>query len=385
MERTLFEPEHRDFREAFVAWLERDVVESYPQWERDGRIPRELFHAAGRHGFLGMSVPEEHGGAGAADYRFNAAIAEETHGRGLGSLGIAFAVQNDICLPYFLEFGSPEQHERWLPGLATGELVAAIAMTEPGTGSDLAAMRTRAVRDGEEYLISGAKTFISNGLNAELVIVAATTDPAQGHRGVTLFVVEADTPGFARGEQIEKLGLHAQDTAELFFDEARVPLANRLGEEGAGFRMLMANLAQERLSIAVGAVASAETAIAQTVEYVGTRRAFGNPLSALQTARFALAELRTEVDVARIFVDRCVEALCAGRLAAEDAAKAKWWTTELQGRVIDRCLQLHGGYGYTLEYPIGRAYLDARVTRIYGGANEVMKEIVARSMGLGAG
>jgi alkylation response protein AidB-like acyl-CoA dehydrogenase len=299
-----------------------------------------------------------------------------------GAHGPGFPVHTDIIVPYISSLGTDEQKQRWLPGLVSGELIAAIAMTEPGTGSDLAGIATSAVPKNGEYIVNGAKAFITNGINADLVVTAVRTDRGERHRGLSLLVVERDTPGFERGRNLEKIGTHAQDTAELFFDDARVPAENLLGNEGEGFAYLVSNLPQERLSIAVAAVAAAEAAIGWTVEYVRDRKAFGTPIGSFQNTRFELAEMRTEVDVGQAYVDRCVEALNAGELTAEDAAGAKWWCTELQGRVVDRCLQLHGGYGYMLEYPIARAYADARVTRIYGGSNEIMKEIVGRAMNL---
>jgi alkylation response protein AidB-like acyl-CoA dehydrogenase len=301
---------------------------------------------------------------------------------GLTGFGLGLTLHNDICLPYFLAYCDDEQKQRWLPGIASGELITAVAMTEPGIGSDLASMSTRAIRDGERYVVDGAKTFITNGINADLVITAVKTDPAQRHRGISLLVVESGTPGFGRGRNLEKLGLHAQDTAELHFAEADVPVANRLGEEGAGFGYLVANLAQERLSIAIAAVAAAAGALEWTLAYVKERQAFGQPIGAFQHSRFTLAEVKTEIDLGQVFLDRCVELLDEDRLSVEDAAEAKWWCTEMQGRVMDRCLQLHGGYGYMTEYPISRAYADARITRIYGGTTEIMKEIIGRSLGL---
>jgi len=382
MRRTLFEDEHEDFRASWRTFLEREVEPHYEQWERERLVPREVFAKAGGHGFLGMAVPEEHGGAGVDDFRFNVVLSEEAQRAGLGSVHLGMSVHSDICLPYFLSYAAEEQKQRWLPALVSGELIAAIAMTEPGTGSDLAGIATSAVRKNGEYVVNGAKTFITNGINADLVVTAVRTDRGERHRGLSLLVVERDTPGFERGRNLEKIGTHAQDTAELFFDDARVPAENLLGNEGEGFAYLVANLPQERRSIAVGAVAAAEAAVGWTVDYVRERKAFGTPIGSFQNTRFELAEMRTEVDVGQAYVDRCVEALNAGELTAEDAAGAKWWCTELQGRVVDRCLQLHGGYGYMLEYPIARAYADARVTRIYGGSNEIMKEIVGRSMRL---
>ena len=382
MRRTLFDDEHDDFRASWRTFLEREVAPHYEQWERDHLVPREVFAKAGAHGFLGMAVPDGYGGAGVDDFRFNVVLSEEAQRLGVGSVHLGMSVHSDICLPYFLSYATPEQKERWLPGLVNGDLIAAIAMTEPGTGSDLASIATTAVRDNGEYVVNGAKTFITNGINADLVITAVRTDRTERHRGLSLLVVERDTPGFERGRNLEKIGTHAQDTAELFFDDAHVPAGNLLGNEGQGFAYLVSNLPQERLSIAVAAVAAAEAAIQWTVEYVRNRKAFGEPIGSFQNTRFELAEMRTEVDVGQAYVDRCVEALNAGELTAEDAAGAKWWCTELQGHVVDRCLQLHGGYGYMLEYPIARAYADARVTRIYGGSNEIMKEIVGRAMQL---
>ena len=385
MQRTLFGDVHEDFRASFRTFLEREVQGEqgrYGEWERAGIVPREVFARAGAGGFLGMAVPERYGGAGVEDFRFNLIVGEETQLTGVGSVGLGMTVHNDVCLPYFLRYCNDAQRERWLPGIASGELILAIAMTEPGIGSDLAAMSTRALHEGGHYVLDGAKTFITNGINADLVIVAAKTDPSERHRGISLLVVERGMEGFTRGRNLEKIGQHGQDTAELSFASAPVPVENLLGEEGEGFRYLVANLPQERLSIAAAAVSAAEAALSWTLSYVRERRAFDQPIGSFQSARFALAEARTELDIAQVFVDHCVERLAAGELSAEDAAMAKWWCTELQGRVVDRCVQLHGGYGYVVEYPIARAYVDARVTRIYGGANEIMKEIIGRSLGL---
>jgi alkylation response protein AidB-like acyl-CoA dehydrogenase len=382
MRRTIFADEHEDFRASWRTFLEREVAPHYERWEQERLVPHAVFEKAGAHGFLGMALPDEYGGAGVDDFRFNMVLSEEAQRMGVGSVHLGMSVHSDICIPYFLRYATEEQKRRWLPGLASGELVAAIAMTEPGTGSDLAGIATAAVRNDGEYVVNGAKTFITNGINADLVITAVRTDRTQRHRGLSLVVVERDTPGFERGRNLEKIGTHAQDTAELFFDDARVPAENLLGTEGEGFAYLVSNLPQERLSIAVAAVAAAAAAVQWTIEYVRDRKAFGAPVGSFQNTRFELAEMRTEVEVGQAYVDRCVEALNAGELTAEDAAGAKWWCTELQGRVVDRCLQLHGGYGYMLEYPIARAYADARVTRIYGGSNEIMKEIVGRSLQL---
>jgi alkylation response protein AidB-like acyl-CoA dehydrogenase len=382
MRRALFEPEHEDFRESFRRFLVKEVAPHHDAWERDGLVPRELFTAAGEHGFVAPQVPEAYGGAGVDDFRFNVVVNEEVSRAGLTGFGLGLTLHNDICLPYFLTYCDDEQKQRWLPGIASGELITAVAMTEPGIGSDLASMSTKAIRDGERYVLDGAKTFITNGINADLVVTAVKTDPAERHRGISLLVVEGDTPGFERGRNLDKLGLHAQDTAELHFAEADVPVANRLGDEGAGFGYLVANLAQERLSIAIAAVAAAAGALDWTLAYVKERQAFGQPVGAFQHSRFTLAEVKTEIDLGQVFLDRCVELLGEDRLSAEDAAEAKWWCTEMQGRVMDRCLQLHGGYGYMTEYPISRAFADARITRIYGGTTEIMKEIIGRSLGL---
>jgi long-chain-acyl-CoA dehydrogenase len=385
MRRALYDDVHEDFRASFRTFLAREVVGDegrYGGWERDGIVPRELFARAGEGGFLGMAVPERYGGAGAEDFRFNMIIGEETQYAGVGGFGLGITLQNDICLPYFLTYCDGEQRERWLGGIASGQLITALAMTEPGIGSDLASMATRAIRDGEHYVVDGAKTFITNGINADLVVTAVKTDPGERHRGISLIVLERGMEGFERGRNLQKIGQHAQDTAELSFAGVRVPAENLLGEEGEGFRYLVSNLPQERLSIAASAVAACEAALSWTLDYVRERKAFGQAIGSFQASRFTLAELRTETEIARAYIDRCAQALDAGELTPEDAAMAKWWCTELQGRVLDRCVQLHGGYGYMLEYPIARAFADARVTRIYGGANEIMKEIVGRSMGL---
>jgi alkylation response protein AidB-like acyl-CoA dehydrogenase len=383
MRRTLFDDDHEAFRGAFRAFLDREVVPHHEEWDAAGIVPRELFHTAGKHGFLGMDIPESYGGGGVSDFRFNTVIAEETMRAGVAGAGLGISLHNDICLPYFLAYCTDEQKQRWLPGIAAGELITAIAMTEPGIGSDLASMSTTARRDGDEYVVNGAKTFITNGINADLVITAVKTDPTQRHRGMSLLVLERGMPGFDRGRNLDKIGQHAQDTAELSFTDVRVPVTNLLGpEEGQGFTQLVTNLPQERLSIAISGVAAARTALEQTLVYVKQRQAFGKPIGSFQNSRFVLAELATEIDIAEHYTDDCVRALNAGELTAVDASKAKWWCTELQGRTVDRCLQLHGGYGYMNEYPIARAFTDARITRIYGGTTEIMKEVIGRSLGL---
>ena len=329
-----------------------------------------------------MAVPERFGGAGVDDFRFNVVIGEQAALAGVGGFGLGLTLHNDVCLPYLLTYANEEQRGRWLPGVASGESILALGLTEPGAGSDLAAIKTTALRSGDRYLVNGAKTFITNGINADLVICAVKTDPAQRHHGVSLLVLERGMAGFDRGRNLEKIGQHAQDTAELFFDGVEVPIANLLGEEGAGFGYLMANLAQERVSIAVGALAAARAGLDLTLDYVRERRAFGQPIASFQNSRFRLAECHAEIEVAQAHLDRCVMALLERDLSGEDAAMANL-RTELQGRVLDRCVQLHGGYGFMAEYPIARAWADARVTRIYGGANEIMLELVARSLGLG--
>ena len=382
MYRSLFDAEHEALRSSFRAWLDKEVVPRKEEWDAAGIVSRQIFVDAGRHGFLGMAVPEEFGGGGVADFRYNVVIGEEIQAVGAGAAGLGLTLHNDICLPYFLRYCTEEQKHRWLPGIASGELITAIAMTEPGMGSDLASMSTSARRDGDCYVVNGSKTFITNGINADLVITAVKTDPSQRHKGMSLLVLERGMDGFERGRNLEKIGQHAQDTAELFFTDVPVPVANRLGEEGQGFFELVANLPQERLSIAVAGVAAARAALGWTLEYVTERRAFGQPIGSFQNTRFVLAELATEVEIGQAYIDRCVLALNDGALTADEAAMAKWWCTELQKRAVDRCLQLFGGYGYMTEYPIARAYLDARITTIYGGTTEIMKEIVGRSLGL---
>ncbi len=382
MRRTIFEDEHRDYRESVRRFIAAEVTPHHAEWEREGIVPRELFAKAAERGVLAMAVPEAYGGAGVEDFRFNQIVVEEVAYAGVAGSGLGITLHNDICLPYFLSYCTEEQRARWLPGIADGSAITALAMTEPGIGSDLASMSTSAHREDGHYVLNGAKTFITNGINADLTIVAVKTDPSERHRGISLLVVERGMAGFERGRNLEKVGMHAQDTAELFFADVRVPVENRLGEEGRGFHYLVSNLAQERLSIAIAGVAAAQAALDWTLDYVKQRTAFGQPVGAFQSARFALAEIRTEIEMATVFVDQAVLALVRGELSAEDAAMAKWWCTELQGRVVDRCVQLHGGYGYMLEYPIARAYADARVTRIYGGTTEIMKEIVGRSLGV---
>ncbi len=379
MQPHLLTDEHNMFRDAFRQFVEREIKPHHEQWEKAGIVPRELWHTAGENGFLCMDVPEEYGGLGVTDFRYNAIVSEEL--ARVGASGPAFPLHTDIVVPYITSYATAVQKARWLPKLVTGEHISAIAMTEPNTGSDLQAIQTTAVRDGDHYLLNGAKTFISNGILSDIVIVVAKTDPSQKAMGTSLIVVERGMEGFERGRNLEKIGMHAQDTAELFFKDVHVPVDNLLGQEGAGFIYLMQKLPQERLTIAAMAVSAAEAALEWTLAYAQERHAFGRPIGKFQHNRFKLAEMKTEVTIGRAFVDRCIEELNEGTLNAEKAAMAKWWTTEMQVRVIDQCLQLHGGYGYMLEYPIARAYVDARVQTIYGGTNEIMKEIVGRAMG----
>ena len=381
MDRKHYETEHIAFGEAVRAFIDKEMVPNFLEWEQIGATPRELFQVAGQNGFLGMAVPEEYGGGGVSDFRFNQAMNEQMAYAGVTGAGLGLTLHNDTCLPYFLTYASDQQRRRWLPGIVSGELITAVAMTEPGAGSDLSGIRTSAVRDGGEYIVNGSKTFITNGINADLVITAVRTGPDR-HRGLSLLILERGMPGFERGRNLQKIGMHSQDTAELSFTDVRVPLANLLGEENQGFFQLVAKLPQERMSIAVAGVAESRAAFENTLRYVQERRAFGQPVGSFQHSRFVLAEIATEIEVTQTFIDRCVDDLNAGELSAEDAAMAKWWATELQGRVVDRCVQLHGGYGYMLEYPVARAIIDARVTRIYGGTTEIMKDVIGKSLGL---
>ncbi|WP_222267928.1 acyl-CoA dehydrogenase family protein [Modestobacter marinus] len=381
MRHTLHEADHDAFRVSVRAFLDRTVAPFHDDWERAGIVPREVWTAAGEQGLLGMDQDERFGGGGVRDFRYNVVLGEEL--TRLGASGVGFPLHNDVVGPYLRDLATDEQKARWLPGFCAGELITAIAMTEPDTGSDLQGIGTTARRDGDAWVLSGAKTFVTNGINADLVIVVARTAAGvPASRGTSLLVVERGMPGFTRGRNLAKVGLKAQDTAELFLDEVRVPAGNLLGTEHGGFGHLMDNLPQERLSIAAGAVAAAETVLGLTLDHVTTRTAFGRPVGSFQHNRFVLAELRTRVTIARTFVDECIRQLGSGDLTATDAAMAKWWTTELQNEVADRCLQLHGGYGYMDEYRVSKAWRDARVQSIYGGTNEIMKEIIGRSMGL---
>ena len=380
MEQHLYEPVHDEFRALCREFLAREAVPHHERWEAEGIVDRAVWRKAGAAGLLGMDIDEEYGGGGQRDFRFNAVLVEEIVAAGCSGLG--FGLHNDIVAPYLSELTTQDQRKRWLPGFCSGELVTAIAMSEPGAGSDLAGVRTTAVRDGSDWVLNGQKTFITNGEMADLVVVVAKTAPDQGAHGVSLIAVESGTPGFTRGRRLAKVGLKANDTAELFFDDCRVPADNLIGTQNHGFYHLMANLPRERLSIAVAAVAAAERLLAITLDYARSREAFGRPIGRFQHNRFLLAELDTEITIARTFLNHCIAEFNAGRLSVVDAAKAKWWTTELQNKVADRCVQLHGGYGYMLEYPVAKAWLNSRVQTIYGGTTEIMKEIIGRGLDL---
>lgn len=379
-QRTLFEPEHELFRESYRTFLDRHVAPFHDDWEKDKIVDRGVWLEAGKQGFLGMAVPEEYGGGGNPDFRYNAIITEETTAGRYS--GISFGLHNDVVAPYLLRLANEEQKQRWLPEFCTGELITAIAMTEPGTGSDLQGIKTRAVKHGDHYLLNGAKTFITNGIHSDLVIVVAQTEPDKGAQGFSLLVVERGMAGFERGRHLDKIGLDAQDTAELSFTDVEVPVENLLGAEGMGFIYLMQNLPQERISIAIMAAAAMERVLEQTIAYAKERKAFGRPIGSFQNSRFLLAELATEATAVRIMVDEFIRLHLDEQLTVEQAAMAKWYATEAQVRLIDRCLQLYGGYGYMREYPIARAFLDSRVQTIYGGTTEIMKEIIGRSLGV---
>jgi alkylation response protein AidB-like acyl-CoA dehydrogenase len=378
--RDIFEEEHEAFRRTVRSFLDREVVPHHAQWEKDGIVPRDVWLAAGRQGLLGFDVDEEYGGGGVRDFRYNLVLAEEMTLSGIHGPG--FPLHNDIILPYLTSLGSEEQKRRWLPGCCSGELITAIAMTEPGAGSDLQGIRTTAVDKGDHYILNGSKTFISNGILSDLVIVVARTNPDAGAQGFSLLVVERGMAGFERGRNLEKIGQHAQDTAELFFDNVVVPKENLLGEEGTGFVSLMVNLPQERLSIAMVAAAACEAILKMSLDYAKEREAFGRPIGKFQHNRFMLAEMATETHIARVFVDDCVRRHNRGELDASHASMAKWWTTELQKKLVDQAVQLHGGYGYMMEYPVAKAFVDSRIQTIYGGTTEIQKEIIGRSLGI---
>lgn len=381
MDRSLFDADHDAFRQAFRQFVDREIRPHQQRWRDQGQVDREIWRTAGAQGFLCPWLEEKWSGAGAT-FLYSVVIMEEL-ARAYES-GFAMALHSDIIVPYLHSFGSDEQRARWLPGCASGELVTAIAMTEPGTGSDLAAIATTAVRDGEDYVLNGAKTFISNGQLCDLVVVAAKTDPdpANAHRGISLFVVEATRPGFARGKRLHKMGMASQDTSEMFFEDCRVPAANRLGPEGAGFMMLMQKLQQERLCVAIGAQAASEQVLADTIAYTKERTAFGKPISKFQNTQFKLVECLAKVEVGRAYVDKVVAEHVAGKSLVKECSIAKFWITDTGQEIVDTCLQFFGGYGYMLEYPVTRAFMDARVQRIYAGTNEIMKVIVAKQLGL---
>jgi alkylation response protein AidB-like acyl-CoA dehydrogenase len=378
--RDLFTAEHEDFRKTARTFFEREVVPHHDQWEKDGIVPRDLWLKAGEAGLLCFDVAEEYGGPGVEDFRYNVILSEEQ--TRVGASGPGFSVHTDIIVPYLNRIANDEQKRRWLPGCVTGETVTAIAMTEPGAGSDLQGIRTTAVDKGDHYLLNGSKTFISNGILADLVIVVARTDPDAGHKGISLLVVERGMEGFERGRNLDKIGLHAQDTSELSFTDVVVPKENLLGEEGQGFVYLMMNLPQERLIIAAQAVAACEGVVEMCLEYAKTREAFGKPIGKFQHNRFLIAEMATEARVARSFIDDCLRKHLDGKLDAVDASMAKWWTTELQNKLVNQGVQLHGGYGYMTEFPIAKAFMDSRISTIYGGTTEIQKEIIGRSLGL---
>ncbi|MGQ0629627.1 MAG: acyl-CoA dehydrogenase family protein [Sporichthyaceae bacterium] len=378
MRRNLYTEDHLAFADSVAAFVAKEVLPHYEAWEAAGIIDREAWRAAGKAGLLGLSVPESYGGGGNTDYRYNAVVCEGIE----GTPGLAIPLHSEVVGPYLTDLCTEEQKQRWLPGFCSGDLVSAIAMTEPAAGSDLQGIATTAVRDGDEWVINGSKTFITNGIHSDIVIVVAKTDRSAGPKGISLFMVERGMPGFARGRNLDKIGLHAQDTAELSFTDVRVPEANLIGELNRGFYHLMHNLPQERLVIAIGAISRAERIFAGTLDYIKTRTAFGKPIGSFQNTKFVAAEIATELDVARAYVDRCILDHTDKVLTAADASKAKWWCTELSRSIIDRCLQMYGGYGYMEEYPVARAYRDARVSTLYGGTTEIMKEIIGRDLGL---
>ncbi len=381
MRRTLFESDHEDFRSSVREFLDRHVRPYADEHISDHGWPRGLWIEAGKQGFLGLEVPEEYGGSAAADYRFNAVLGEEL-ARVNAAMSSCFGIHFDVVAPYLVELTSEEQKHRWLPGFCSGEIVTAIAMTEPSGGSDLAALRTTAVRDGQGWVLDGSKTFITNGYSADLVVVAARTSPEKKARGITLFAVEAGMEGFTRGNRLDKVGQEESDTAELFFDQVRVPEENVIGEVDQGFIHMMERLPQERLGAAVSNLAHAAQILDETIEYVKERKAFGQPVGSFQHNKFLVADLVTRIEVSQAYVDQCVQAHRTGDLTAVDAAKAKWWSAQVQNDVLDACVQLHGGYGFMNEYRVARAWRDARVTKIWAGSNEIMKELIGRDLGL---
>ena len=380
--RTLFTADHEAFRDSVRRFMNEEVAPHEERWQEQGYVDREVWQKAGANGFLCVSMPEAYGGA-AADRLYSVVLMEEQAFVNSSSLG--FGLHSEIVAPYLNRYGSEALKKKYLPKMASGEMIGAIAMTEPGAGSDLQSIKTTAVKKGDKYVLNGSKTFITNGWHSDLVIVVAKTDPAKGAKGTSLIIVDTSMPGFTKGKRLKKMGLKGQDTSELFFDNVEVPADNLLGEENNGFIYLMQELPWERMQIAIGAMAKTEAAIKWTIDYVNNRKAFGTPVSSFQNTRFKLAEVTTQCQVGRVFVDRCMELLLENKLDAATAAMAKMWASDIENRIIDECLQLHGGYGFMMEYPIARAYVDARVQRIYGGTNEIMKEVIARSLGLNKG
>ncbi|GAB2972759.1 acyl-CoA dehydrogenase family protein [Nocardioides montaniterrae] len=380
MKRDIYNEDHEDFRSAVRSWLERDVIPNSEQYIQDKALPREFWLKAGENGFLGLAIPEEYGGAGVDDFKFNAVLAEEM-AKVNAALPTCVGIHSDITAPYLVELGTEEQKQKYLPKVASGECLLAIGMTEPSGGSDLAALKTTAVRDGDEWVINGSKTFITNGFSCDLVITAVRTAPELGPKGITLFAIPADAPGFSRGRKLDKVGMEESDTAELFFENVRLTDADIVGELNKGFIHMMVKLAQERIACAVANTAHAKQILAETIEYAHTRQAFGQPIGKFQHLKFWMAELTTQIEVCEAYMDKCVEAHTKGELTAVDAAKAKWWSSQAQGEVLDACVQIHGGYGFMNEYRVARAWRDARVTKIWAGSNEIMKELIGRELG----
>ena len=380
MKREIYDEDHEAFRSSVREFLERSVIPNVEQHAIDKAIPREFWLEAGKQGFLGLEIPEEYGGAGAGDYRFNAVMAEELS-KVNAALGSCWGIHADITAPYIVAMGTEEQKQRWLPGVASGEILLAIGMTEPSGGSDLAALKTSAVKDGDDWVINGSKTFITNGYSADLIITAVRTDPEKGARGISLFAIPSDAPGFSRGRKLDKVGQDESDTAELFFEDVRLSEEHVLGELGGGFIAMMQKLPQERLGCAISNVAHAKQILVETLQYTKDRKAFGAPIGTFQHNKFLLAELFTSIEVAESYIDTCVIAHDKGELTPVDAAKAKWWSSQVQNDVLDHCVQLHGGYGFMNEYRVARAWRDARVTKIWAGSNEIMKELIGRDLG----
>ena len=381
MPRNVYTQDHEAFRSSVREFIDRHMRPRAEEMIRDKTIPREIWKAAGDMGLFGLDIPEEFGGAGAEDYRFNAIAAEE-YAKFTAATATCFGIHADVCPPYLVDLGTQEQKEKWLPGIASGELICAIAMTEPSGGSDLAALKTTAVKDGDHYIVNGSKTFITNGYQCDLAIVAVRTDPSKGAKGISLLMLEDGMEGFSKGQKLDKVGQEESDTSELFFDNVKVPVENLIGEEGMGFIAMMQRLAQERIGCAVANVAHAKQILAETIDYTKERKAFGQPIGSFQHNKFKIAELVTKIEVAEAYIDDCVEAHANGKLTPIDAAKAKWYSSDTQGEILDHCVQLYGGYGFMNEYRVARAWRDARVTRIWAGSNEIMKELIGRDLGL---